>query len=105
MMENGVELTEKEKELKFGLMELDTRVILETIEPMEEVNFGIRMVIYTMEIGLMIKLTVKEYIATQMVLNMMVIGSMTCRMDTAWRHGNEYNEQEGWMVQNMKGII
>lgn len=74
-------------ESKLGQMALDIRVSGERTKLMEKENFGMWMVIYTMENGKMTKLTDMACTFTLMEQNMMVSGIRIYKMDMELNNG------------------
>lgn len=74
MRENGLSKIEMAMAYKFGMMEQNMKVNGRITELMEEVNFGILMVISLMVNGRMIKHVEKVFIHILMEQNMKVIG-------------------------------
>lgn len=81
MMVNGLVKVEMGMEFKFGMMEQSMKENGRITELMEEVNFGMLMVISLMENGKMIKHVEKVFILILMEQNMKVIGWMIFKMD------------------------
>ena len=86
--------SERVKENKFGLMVPCMRAGGKLTKPMAEVGLSMLTVMFTMECGTMIKLTVKVLILILMVLNMMAIGKRTNNTDKVLKLGQ--------MAQNTK---
>lgn len=74
MKEVGRGIFEKDMEFRFGQMALAMKEIGIIIKQMAKENSYMLMVIFTMAIGLMIKLQEKVYITIIMELNMMDSG-------------------------------
>lgn len=81
---------------KFGLMGQNMKVNGNITKQMEEANFGMLMVMFTKEIGKMIRQMAMEFTFTLTEPNMKDSGRTICKMDMELNHGlMEVNTQEG----------